>query len=114
MSTAWWGRETAKPVLPGGANPPLLLTEGRVAIREDVASRVADFVPEWTNLREGDAGYALLKLHAELAEPLVQRLNRLPEKALIEFLRAAAVDPIPASPARASLAFKTSEVLPRR
>lgn len=113
MNAVWWGRESIDRILPGTAEPPLLLKGGRLFIRQDIATRVSAFTPEWTNLREGDAGVALLKLHAELAEPLVERLNRLPEKALIEYLRTASVIPTPARPARALLAFNTSDAAPQ-
>ena len=78
-----------------------------------MAARVEGFTSEWTNIRESDAGFAILKLHAELAEPVVQRLNRLPEKSLIEFLRIAAITPTPARPAHAMLAFTVSDSAPR-
>ncbi len=113
MNSVWWGKESIDKTLPGSVEPPLLLRGGRLFIRQDVASRVPGFASEWSNVREGDAGFALLKLHAELAEPLVQRLNRLPEKTLIEYLRVAAIVPTPASPARAFLTFTTSDSAPK-
>ncbi len=113
MTQVWWGQESITKALPGEVDPPLLLKGGRLFIRKDVAARVPKFTPEWTNVREGDAGFALLKLHSELAEPLVQRLNRLPEKTLIEYLRAASVSPTSARPARATLVFTVSDAAPK-
>ncbi len=113
MNSVWWGQESIERALPGAANPPLVQQGGRLFIRRNVAARVESFTPEWTNIHDGDAGFALLKLHAEVAEPVVQRLNRLPEKSLIEFLRIAAVTPTPARPARAMLVFTVSDAAPR-
>ncbi|MEZ6134614.1 MAG: putative baseplate assembly protein [Pirellulaceae bacterium] len=113
MNSVWWGKESINGRPTGQTETPQLFSAGRLAIRHDVASRINGFVPEWTKVREGDAGFALLKLHAELAEPVIQRLNRLPEKTLIEFLRTANISVTPPRPARAMLAFKTSDAAPR-
>jgi len=113
MSPVWWERASMDRTPPGGADPPLLSKGGRSFIRRDITRRIPAFTPEWTRLQEGDAGDALLKLHAELAEPLVQRLNQLPLKTRIEYLRAAGVQSIPARPARALLAFRVSDAAPR-
>lgn len=42
---------------------------------------------EWTDLSPGDPGMVILELFAHLTEIMIYRLNRLPEKAYIEFLR---------------------------
>lgn len=113
MSPVWWERASLNRVPPGGTDPPLLSRGGRAAVRQEVAGRRTAFTPEWTRLQAGDAGDALLNLHAELAEPLVQRLNRLPYKTRVEALRAAGVQAVPARPARALLAFTVSDAAPR-
>ena len=113
MNSVWWSKASLDKTAPSVTVPPLLMEGGRLFIRQDVAARVPNFTPEWTNVRDGDVGFSLLKLHAELAEPLVQRLNRLPEKTLIEYLRIAAVAPIPARPARALLAFSVADAAPQ-
>ncbi|PLX60272.1 putative baseplate assembly protein [Sedimenticola selenatireducens] len=114
MSQPWWGREVGARNREERANPvPSLLDSDRLAIRQEIQARLPAFTPDWTNARDGDAGYALLKLYAELAEPVGQRLNRLPDKALIEFLRTLGVDDQGARPARAMLAFTASNSAPR-
>lgn len=43
--------------------------------------------PQWTDLSPHDPGMVILELFAHLTETMIYRLNRLPEKAYIEFLR---------------------------
>jgi hypothetical protein len=43
--------------------------------------------PQWTDLSESDPGVVLLELFAHLTDLMLYRLNRVPEKAYIEFLR---------------------------
>jgi hypothetical protein len=42
--------------------------------------------PEWTDMSAGDPGRVLVELFAFITENMLYRLNRLPEKAYIEFL----------------------------
>jgi predicted phage baseplate assembly protein len=73
-----------------------------------VARRIRSFTPEWTNQRPGDPGVALTRAFSEQMELVLSRIDRLPEKALVEFLRAAGIDTLPATPAAALLAFTVS------
>jgi hypothetical protein len=43
--------------------------------------------PQWTDLTPGDPGTVLLEAFAFLTDVMLYRLNRLPEKAYVEFLR---------------------------
>lgn len=43
--------------------------------------------PEWSDRSPGDPGMVLVDVFAHLTETMLYRLNRLPEKAYIEFLR---------------------------
>jgi len=112
MSAAWWGREALDRTAPGPLDPPQLALPGRAVVRAKLEARIAAFTPEWRLRTPGDAGDALLSLHGELAEPLLERLNRMPEKALREYLRAAGVAALPARPARATLVFTVADVAP--
>jgi predicted phage baseplate assembly protein len=82
------------------------------AKREDVSlvvrERVAAYTPEWTNRRADDAGQALIRLFGEQAEPVLHRLNRIPEKLFVECLRTAGVQPLPPRPAEALVEFTVS------
>ena len=63
------------------------------------------FTPDWTNPAPDDSGVALVRLFGIQMEPLLSRVNRLPEKALVEHLRIAGVTPLPATAAEALLTF---------
>ena len=77
-----------------------------------VRDRIKNFTPQWTNLRGNDAGIALIRLFSEQMEPVLQRLNRLPEKAFVEFLSLAGVQPLPARAASVLLEFAVSDGAP--
>ncbi|MDJ0653696.1 MAG: putative baseplate assembly protein [Xanthomonadales bacterium] len=116
MSRVWWGKESSPRDMPRmarghrpGVEQPVLHAPDGADILAELIDRVMAYTPEWTNLRTEDAGYALAALFSELAEPVVQRLNRLPHKDLVEFLRSAGVTALPAQPARAMLVFSASE-----
>src|SRR6266496_668143 len=54
----------------------------------DEAKRIiVNQCPQWTDLTPGDPGTVILELFAHLTETMIYRLNRLPEKAYVEFLR---------------------------
>jgi predicted phage baseplate assembly protein len=89
---------------PAGTQPELLpaTPEG---VRAAVRDRIAGFTPDWTNPAPDDAGVALVRLFGIQMKPLLDRVNRLPEKALVEHLRIAGVAPLPATAAQALLVF---------
>src|SRR6516165_12215130 len=53
---------------------------------------------EWTSQMPDDAGVALARLFSEEMEPVLQRLNQLPENSFIHFLAAGGIAPRPATP----------------
>ncbi len=59
----------------------------------------------WTDLSPGDPGLVLLELFAYLTEVMLYRLNRLPEKAYVEFLRLLGVNLQPPAAAAVDLTF---------
>jgi hypothetical protein len=67
--------------------------------------RIPLVAPEWTDHNDSDPGIALIQLFAHLAEQLGYRLNRVPEKTYVEFLRLIGVRLIPAVAARTRMAF---------
>jgi predicted phage baseplate assembly protein len=121
---AWWGREwralgevhlapTSDPTAQTPSDlpmrqQPVLLPDGRADIADEVRARIAAFTPDWRPAKKGDAGAALVTLFGEEAEPILKRLNRVPEKMFVEYLRTAGVEPIPPTPAIATLAFTVS------
>jgi hypothetical protein len=64
--------------------------------------------PEWNDLSPSDPGAVLLELFAYLTETMIYRLNRLPEKAYVEFLRLMGVKLNPPSAASVILTFVRS------
>jgi len=75
---------------------------------------VRERCPGWTDLSPGDPGTTLLEVYAFLTEVMLYRINRLPEKAYIEFLRLMGVKLAPPSAARVALEFRRSEGTKRR
>ncbi|MCH8149691.1 MAG: phage baseplate protein, partial [Planctomycetes bacterium] len=65
--------------------------------------------PNWSDFSPGDPGTTLLELFAHLTDVMLYRLNRLPEKAYVEFLRIMGVRIFPPSAARATLEFSLTE-----
>lgn len=116
MNAAWWGKEASAEERLGGAaagappgSNPVLLPATRDAVFQELATRIGGFTWEWTNQRPGDAGVALAHLFGEEMEPVLQCADQLPEKAYVEFLQDAGVQPMPATPAKASLQFTVSD-----
>ena len=77
----------------------------------EAVSVVKKYSPQWTDLTPSDPGMVLLEAFAYLTEVMIYRLNRLPEKAYIEFLRLMGVKLYPPSAASVSLRFSVSKPL---
>jgi hypothetical protein len=76
----------------------------------DEAKRIiVNRCPQWTDLTPGDPGMVILELFAFLTETMIYRLNRLPEKAYVEFLRLIGVKLSPPSSANVKLRFTLSK-----
>lgn len=71
--------------------------------------RIRQRCPEWNDLSPGDPGIVLLEAFAFLTETMIYRLNRIPEKAYIEFLKLIGVRLIPPSAAQVTLLFSLSK-----
>ena len=117
MNSVWWGKESpphreARLVAGPLGKQPELLPSSRQAVVTQVRDRIKSFTPQWTNLRGNDAGIALVRLFSEQMEQMLQRLNRLPEKAFVEFLSIAGVQPLPARAASVLLEFEVSDGAP--
>jgi predicted phage baseplate assembly protein len=109
-SDVWWERdaEAGGRIVPGPGptgSQPELLDATREAVRADVRGRLAGYTPDWTNPDRQDAGVALVRLFGTQVEPVLSRLNRVPEKVLAEHLRTAGVRRRPAGAAAALLEF---------
>ena len=63
------------------------------------------YTPEWTDFNESDPGITLVELFAWMTELLLYRLNRVPDRNYIEFLRLIGIELEPAQPAQVELTF---------
>jgi predicted phage baseplate assembly protein len=61
--------------------------------------------PEWTDHNDSDPGVTLIQLFGYLAEQIGYRLNQVPEKSYIEFLKLIGIRLRPAEAARTTMAF---------
>ncbi len=75
---------------------------------EEARAQVAQSCPEWTDLSPHDPGMVLLEAFAHLTETMLYRLNRLPEKAYVEFLRLLGARLQPPGAASVALRFSVS------
>ncbi|SEN41001.1 putative baseplate assembly protein [Nitrosomonas marina] len=75
--------------------------------------RIRQHCPEWNDLSPGDPGIVLLEAFAFLTETTLFRLNRIPEKAYIEFLKLIGVRLTPPSAAQVTLVFSLSKPQPQ-
>jgi len=77
-------------------------------LMEEARRQIAQSSPNWTDLSPSDPGTVLLELFAHLTETMLYRLNRLPQKAYVEFLRLLGVRLQPPAAARVELVFSRS------
>ncbi|MGW5720010.1 putative baseplate assembly protein [Amycolatopsis sp. NPDC003865] len=110
MTDVWWARDSGEEARmvpgpgPSGVQPELV-DATREAVRAAVRDRIPGYTPDWTNPDQQDAGVALVRLFGAEAEPVLARVNRLPEKILAEHLNTAGVRRRPATAAAALLEF---------
>ncbi len=72
---------------------------------EQLRRLIPMYAPEWTDHNESDPGITLLQLFAHLGEQIGYRLNRLPDKAYIEFLKLIGIRLRPAEAAHTMMEF---------
>ena len=75
---------------------------------EESLKRIRQTCPQWSDLSPSDPGVILLESFAYLTEAMIYRLNRIPEKAYIEFLKLLGVTLYPPSSAGVVLNFSTN------
>ena len=72
---------------------------------DSATARIRADAPDWTDLSPGDPGIVLLEAFAYLTESMIYRLNRVPDKLFIEFLRLIGVALQPPGAASVTLLF---------
>ena len=96
--------------------PPDLTDLTYAKVRDLLISRIPVYTPEWTDHNDSDPGIALIQLFAWMSDQIGYRLNRVPDRSYIEFLKLIGIRLRPAEPATTRLAFYLShpESLPGR
>ncbi len=74
-----------------------LLSEARL--------RIQRYCPEWTDLNDSDPGMALVQLFAWLSELMIYKLNQVPERNYLAFLKLLNLELNPAIPAQTHVVF---------
>lgn len=80
--------------------PPALDDRSFNDLVDELVARIPAHTPEWTNPRLGDPGRTLIELFAWLTDTLLYRVNLIPERQRLSFLRLLGVQMRPAAPAR--------------
>src|ERR1700687_3903164 len=92
---------------------PILDDRNFEQLLRECQALIGERCPEWTDRTPHDPGIVLLELFAFLTDTLIYRLNQLPQKAYIEFLRLLGVTLEPPSAASVNLRFTRSRDLDR-
>lgn len=94
--------------------PPNLDDRDFSQLMEQARRRIEQVAPEWTDFSPANPGMTLLELFAHLTETMIYRLNRVPEKVYVEFLRLIGVRLHPPTAASVTLTFSRSSEEERR
>ncbi|HRA88830.1 MAG TPA: putative baseplate assembly protein, partial [Planctomycetaceae bacterium] len=86
-------REAARLVVGQYGKRPQVHPDSPAAVIRQLRDRRPSFAGEWADPEDVDAGGALVHLFSRQISPLLKRLNRLPDKSLIEFLDLAGIRP---------------------
>lgn len=88
--------------------PPNLDDRTWQDIVDQARALIPKYAPEWTDHNPSDLGITLIELFAWIVESMIYRLNRVPEKNLIEFLNLLGITRDPAVPASTWLTYRLS------
>lgn len=80
--------------------PPRLDDRSYNDLVSEILARIPAHTPEWTNPRPGDPGRTLIELFAWLTDTLLYRVNLIPERQRLAFLRLLGEQMRPAVPAQ--------------
>ncbi len=78
-------------------------------IRAELIGRIPALCPQWTDHNTSDPGITLLELMSWMAELLLYRINRIPEKSFIRFLELIGTELRGPSPAHTFVVFSTTD-----
>ncbi len=80
---------------------------------DDAKRLVQDRCPEWSDHNVSDPGVTLIEAFAQMVDQLIYRLNRVPDRHHVEFLRLLGLDLRPPSAARGEVTFWLSAPQPQ-
>jgi len=83
----------------GRLEPPNLDDRTWQEIVDQARALIPTYAPQWTDHNPSDPGVTLIELFAWLVEGLIYRLNRVPDKMMIEFFNLIGITRDPATPA---------------
>lgn len=86
--------------------PPSLDDRGFNDLVDELLSRIPAHTPEWTHPKLGDPGRTLIELFAWLGDTLLYRMNFLPERQRLVFLRLLGQHMRPATPAEGVVSLR--------
>jgi len=86
--------------------PPNLDDRTWQKLKDEAIKLIPRYAPEWTDHNPSDLGITLIELFSWIAEQIIFRLNRVPDKNYIEFLNLLGITRNPATPAKAKITFK--------
>ncbi|MCX4821036.1 baseplate J/gp47 family protein [Streptomyces sp. NBC_01142] len=89
----------------GRIQPPDLDDRSWQELVDEMRALIPRYAPEWTDHNPSDLGITLIELFAWLAEGVIYRLNRVPDKHYLAFLRLLGITRDPATPAHTHLTF---------
>src|SRR4026209_2181847 len=72
---------------------------------QELRRRIPAYAPEWTDHNDSDPGITMLQMFSWLAEVVIYRLNKVPEKNYIKFLELMGIELHQPAPAQAELQF---------
>ncbi len=78
-------------------------------LMEEARRRIEQTAPEWTDFSPANPGMTLLELFAHLTETMIYRLNRVPDKLYVEFLRLIGVTVHPPTAASVIVSFHRTD-----
>lgn len=91
----------------GRLEPPNLDDRTWRDIVDQARALIPQYAPEWKDCGPSDPGMALIELFAWMVEGMIYRLNRVPDRSLIQFLNLLGITRRPARPASTWLTFTT-------
>jgi predicted phage baseplate assembly protein len=86
--------------------PPNLDDRTWQELVDQARALIPTYAPAWTDHNPSDLGVTLIELFAWLVEGLIYRLNRVPDKSLLEFLNLMGVTRDPATPASTYVTYQ--------